>query len=58
MQKTFRIFISSTFNDFKTERNILHKEILPEVKKYCRAKGFTLQVIDLRWGINNEAQKD
>ena len=58
MQKTFRIFISSTFNDFKTERNILHKVILPEVKKYCRAKGFTLQAIDLRWGINNEAQKD
>ena len=58
MQKTFRIFISSTFNDFKTERNILHKEILPEVKKYCRTKGFTLQAIDLRWGINNEAQKD
>ncbi|WP_107812454.1 DUF4062 domain-containing protein [Campylobacter concisus] len=58
MKKTFRIFISSTFNDFKTERNVLHKEIFPEVKKYCKSIGFAFQAIDLRWGINNEAQKD
>ncbi|WP_074406156.1 tetratricopeptide repeat protein [Aquimarina megaterium] len=54
--KTFRLFISSTFDDFCQERDILRKEVFPEIKKYCTSRGFSFQPIDLRWGITNEAQ--
>ena len=56
--KTFRLFISSTFSDFKEERNILQTEVFPIVKTYAVKQGYTFQPIDLRWGVNNEAQLD
>ena len=56
--KTFRLFISSPFSDFKKEREVLHKEVFPEINKYCNEHGFTFQPIDLRWGVSNEAQLD
>ncbi|MFP4487145.1 MAG: AAA family ATPase, partial [Campylobacterales bacterium] len=56
--KTFRLFISSTFNDFKNERETLHKEVFPEIKEYARDKGFEFQPIDLRWGVSDESQLD
>ena len=56
--KTFRLFISSTFSDFKVEREVLQTNILPQIKEYCSSKGYTFQPIDLRWGVGNEAQLD
>lgn len=56
--KTFRLFISSTFNDFREERKVLQTKVFPIIKKYCIEKGYRFQPIDLRWGINNEAQLD
>jgi hypothetical protein len=56
--KTFRLFISSTFSDFHRERELLQTEIFPEIKAYCAEKGYTFQPIDLRWGVNQEAQLD
>lgn len=56
--KIFRFFISSTFSDFKVERETLQTKIFPEIKEYCSKKGYTFQPIDLRWGVNNEAQID
>lgn len=56
--KTFRLFISSTFNDFREERKVLQTKVFPIIKKYCIEKGYHFQPIDLRWGINNEAQLD
>lgn len=56
--KTFRLFISSTFSDFTLERELLQKEIFPEIETYCEQKGFQFQAIDLRWGVNEEAQLD
>lgn len=58
MQKVFRVFVSSTFSDFKDEREILQTEIFPEIKKYCVDKGALFQPIDLRWGVSEEAQLD
>ena len=55
---TFRVFISSTFNDLKIERDVLQNEVFPKVKEYCLEKGFKFDVIDLRWGVNNEASLD
>ncbi|MFY9100094.1 DUF4062 domain-containing protein [Aliarcobacter cryaerophilus] len=56
--KTFRLFVSSTFGDFKKERDVLHKKVFPKVDKYCNKNGFSFQPIDLRWGVSSEAQHD
>ncbi|MEA3499031.1 MAG: DUF4062 domain-containing protein, partial [Campylobacterota bacterium] len=58
--KTFRLFISSTFSDFNQERRLLQTYVFPTIKKYCidLNKGYTFQPIDLRWGVSNEAQLD
>lgn len=34
MQKTFRLFVSSTFSDFKKEREVLHKKVFPKIDKF------------------------
>ncbi len=57
-QKTFRLFISSTFNDLKEERNILQNEVFPVVRDFCRTYGYNFEPIDLRWGVTNEAGLD
>ena len=56
--KTFRIFVSSTFDDLKEERNRLHEEAYPEIRDFCRERGASFQAIDLRWGVNVEASLD
>jgi len=56
--KTFRLFISSTFSDFQSEREVLQSEVFPYIKKYALSLGYTFQPIDLRWGVNEEAQLD
>ena len=57
-EKTFRLFISSTFNDFRREREILQTKVFPHIKEYASKAGYTFQPIDLRWGVSNEAQLD
>ncbi|MDO6774825.1 DUF4062 domain-containing protein [Shewanella sp. 3_MG-2023] len=56
--KTFRLFISSTFSDFKREREVLQSNVFPQIKNYAAQQGYTFQPIDLRWGVSNEAQLD
>ncbi|QSZ42181.1 DUF4062 domain-containing protein [Sulfurimonas aquatica] len=56
--KTFRLFISSTFNDLQEERNILQGEVFPEIKAYCQSYGYSFEPIDLRWGVSSEAGLD
>lgn len=56
--KTFRLFISSTFSDFKREREVLQGKVFPHIKAYAAQLGYTFQPIDLRWGVSNEAQLD
>ena len=58
MSKTFRLFISSTFNDFREERKVLQTKVFPEIKKYASSLGYAFQPIDLRWGVSDEAQLD
>jgi Cdc6-like AAA superfamily ATPase len=56
--KTFRLFLSSTFNDMRAERDILQETVFPKLRSYCERHGFTFQPIDLRWGVSNEAGND
>ncbi len=56
--RTFRLFVSSTFSDFNEERKILQTKVFPEIKRYCASKKLNFQPIDLRWGVSAEAQLD
>lgn len=56
--KTFRVFVSSTFDDFVEERNVLQGEVFPELRRRCEARGYRFQAIDLRWGVPLEAGVD
>ena len=53
--RTFRVFVSSTFSDFVDERNALQEQTFPRVRTYCEKRGSTFQAIDLRWGVSEEA---
>ncbi|XP_038054567.1 NACHT domain- and WD repeat-containing protein 1-like [Patiria miniata] len=57
--KVVRIFTSSTFTDTSTERNALMRETYPRLKDYCKFNhGLEFQVIDMRWGVRDEATDD
>ena len=57
-QPVFRVFISSTFSDFREERDCLQAKVFPRLEAYCRARGALFQAVDLRWGISDEASLD
>ena len=56
--KTFRIFVSSTFSDFKTERDELQSDVFQGLRNHCESRGYKFQVVDLRWGVTDEAGLD
>jgi WD40 repeat protein len=56
--KAFRLFVSSTFRDFGQERELLQAKVFPELDAYCASHGYQFYAIDLRWGVNEEAQRD
>ena len=56
--RTIRLFVSSTFSDFKAERDLLQREVFPKLQRLCLSKGLRFQAIDLRWGVPEEAGKD
>lgn len=46
--RLFRIFLSSTFSDFKVERNELYRRVFPNIKQRCAQLGYEFQVVDMR----------
>jgi hypothetical protein len=56
--RTFRVFVSSTFEDLKEERNALQREVFPKLRTLCEQHGARFQAIDLRWGVRDEAALD
>ena len=56
--KTFRVFVSSTFSDLKAEREALQERVFPRLRDLCTAHGAHFQAIDLRWGVSQEASLD
>ena len=58
MQATLKLFVSSTFEDFRIERAILQKYVFKKVKKELSKKGIGFIPVDLRWGVPEEAQLD
>lgn len=53
--RTFRVFVSSTFEDLIEERNALQRDVFPALSRLCETHGARFQAIDLRWGIRDEA---
>ncbi|XP_060597437.1 NACHT and WD repeat domain-containing protein 2-like [Ruditapes philippinarum] len=57
--KIVRIFTSSTFTDTTMERNALMENVYPKLKSSLREKyGLEFQVVDMRWGVRDEATDD
>jgi NACHT domain- and WD repeat-containing protein len=56
--RTFRVFVSSTFEDFQTERELLRERVWIELESFCKLRGATFEAIDLRWGIPANSAED
>jgi hypothetical protein len=48
--KAFRVFVSSTFADFKREPEVLQHQVFLQLEANCAAKGYQFYPLDLRWG--------
>ena len=46
-----RVFISSTFRDVHTERDVLTRDVFPRLAAELNAYGVHLYPFDLRWGV-------
>lgn len=55
--RQIRVFISSTFEDMRDERDYLIKKVFPELKQKAAEREVTLIDVDLRWGITEEQAK-
>jgi hypothetical protein len=56
--RTFRVFVSSTFEDLTAERDALQRDVFPKLRQLCEENGARFQAIDLRWGVREEASLD
>jgi nephrocystin-3 len=52
--RVIRIFISSTFRDMMQERDLLVKQVFPDLRRICARRFVTFTEVDLRWGITKE----
>jgi WD40 repeat protein len=55
--RIFRVFVSSTFEDLRIERDALHR-VFPLIRRFCEDRGARFDAVDLRWGISEEASHD
>lgn len=52
------IFISSTFRDMQAERDVLHQQVFPALRKRLAAWGEDVQELDLRWGVDTSRMSE
>ena len=57
-KRQIRVFISSTFEDMKDEREYLIKKIFPEMRQVAYKRNVSFIEVDLRWGITEEDSKN
>lgn len=50
-----RLFVSSTFVDFNSEREILVKKTFPALREWCEKRRLRLFECDLRWGVPRDS---
>ena len=54
INRKVRVFISSTFSDMQSERNIIVNSVFPRLRKTFDARQIDINEVDLRWGIPEE----
>jgi nephrocystin-3 len=54
MNRTVRVFFSSTFRDFSEERDLLVRRVFPALRAKFKDRFVELVDVDLRWGITAE----
>jgi hypothetical protein len=54
----FRLFISSTFSDFRAERQALQDVVFPQLHQFCAERNARFEAVDLRWGITEASTWD
>ena len=52
--KNISFFVSSTFNDMQSERDLIREKIAPELYGLAAKYGYNIDFVDLRWGINTK----
>jgi hypothetical protein len=55
--RIIRVFLSSTFRDFMEERDLLVRQVFPELRRKARERGVEVVEVDLRWGITEEESR-
>jgi tetratricopeptide (TPR) repeat protein len=54
VQRSIRVFVSSTFTDMQVERDELVKRVFPRLRALCESRGVAWSDVDLRWGISDQ----
>uniref|UniRef100_A0A8C6PWJ7 Telomerase associated protein 1 n=1 Tax=Nothobranchius furzeri TaxID=105023 RepID=A0A8C6PWJ7_NOTFU len=49
-----RVFISSTFRDMHAERDVLVRNVFPELRRRAALHRLYLQEVELRWGVTED----
>jgi hypothetical protein len=52
------IFVSSTFNDFQAERDVLQALVFPELAERLQERCHHLEPIDLRFGVETVSEDE
>ena len=52
--RVLRVFISSTFRDTHSERDLITRRIFPRLRELCAARQVMIYEGDLRWGVTSE----
>ena len=50
--------MAKIFVDTMHERNMLMEKAYPRLKAFCQERGYEFQVVDMRWGVREEAADD
>lgn len=53
--RALRLFVSSTFHDYHSEREVLVKRVFPELREWCLQRQLHLTECDLRWGVPKDS---
>ncbi len=55
--RLFRLFVSSTFDDWREEREALRDTTFRDLRELCERAGASFQAIDLRWSVTDAASR-
>jgi len=53
-----RIYISTTYDDMHSERDVLAREVFPRLRERFGPRGIHVVGVDLRWGVEGERDED